>query len=206
MTIPGVSILEWPLFVSTFGLIFVAELPDKTAFATVLLASRGKPWPIFFGAAAAFTVQTAVAVCMGSVLGQLPERAVHLIAAGLFFVFGALEWRKSLIDEEEAEGRAVAERKMDSAWRSALSAFVVIFLAEWGDLTQLATASLAARTSSPVTIFLAAILSLWTVTALAILLGQYAKRFLHQRRLQKLAAVVFFLVGAHFFLKDFGIW
>jgi putative Ca2+/H+ antiporter (TMEM165/GDT1 family) len=206
MTTPSPAFLDWPLFASTFALIFVAELPDKTAFATLLLAARGKPWPIFFGAAAAFAVQTAVAVSLGRVLGLLPERTVHLASGLLFFFFAALEWRKSVGDEEDAAEREIAGRSMGNSWRAALSAFVVIFLAEWGDLTQLATVSLVARTPQPATIFVAAILALWSVTALAILLGQYAKRYLHQRRLQRIAAVVFFLVGTHFLLKDFGVW
>lgn len=195
--------MDWPLFLSTFALIFLAELPDKTAFATLLLASRGRAVPIFLGVAVAFLVQSALAVALGGAIGHLPERAVHLASAFLFLGFGLLEWRKSLSAEEEEEERAVFSRSMQGFLRTAATSFVVIFLAEWGDLTQLATATLAARTRSPFTIFLSATAALWCVTLLAISVGKLLGRFLHEKHLQKIAAVVFTLIGLWFLAREF---
>ncbi len=81
--------MNWDLFRSVFFLIFIAELPGKTAFATLLLASRSRPTPVFIGVALAFTVQTIVAVLFGSLIALLPPNWVHL-AAGLMFFWFAL--------------------------------------------------------------------------------------------------------------------
>ena len=91
--------MDWTLFVSIFSLIFVAELPDKTAFATLLMASRGRPVAVFLGVAGAFLVQSAVAVGFGSLIALLPERWVHLAAGIMFLGFAAHTWFQK--DEEE---------------------------------------------------------------------------------------------------------
>src|SRR5665213_4220104 len=169
--------MNWTLFFSTFSLIFVAELPDKTAFATLLMATRGKPYAVFFGVALAFVVQSIVAVSFGSVLGLLPERWVHLGAGILFLAFAALSWHESRQAEEEEVTEATT--KFTTFWKTAWKAFVVIFIAEWGDLTQLATASLAARYHEfPFVILISATLALWSVTALAIVVGSRMKDFI----------------------------
>src|SRR5262245_35505197 len=94
--------LDPTLLLSTFGVIFVAELPDKTAFATLLLATRQHPLAVFLGVAGAFVVQSLVAVAFGSVLAFLPEVAVKIGAAGLFFVFAISMWVHTEREEKEA--------------------------------------------------------------------------------------------------------
>lgn len=187
--------MDWKLFVSTFTLILVAELPDKTAFATLLMATRGSSWPIFVGVCAAFFIQSLVAVTFGSALAFLPEKWVHLTAGLMFFVFAVLALKRDSGDED-AERFSGADMK--NFWRVAWSSFVVIFIAEWGDLTQLATASLQARYHDAFTIFVAATLALWMVTALAIMVGRHAKQVFHPVLLNRLAAGAFFVVGSYF--------
>src|SRR5579885_1881983 len=165
--------MNWRLFFSSFSLIFLAELPDKTAFATLLMATRGSPLALFTGVALAFVVQTIIAVSFGSVLGALAGRWVHLGAGLLFLAFAVL----ALLRKVEAEletGISARQSFGKVAWRS----FLVIFVAEWGDLTQLASASLAARFGSPLTIFCASTLALWSVTAIAIGVGHNLRRAL----------------------------
>ncbi|MDR3606665.1 MAG: TMEM165/GDT1 family protein [Oligoflexia bacterium] len=184
------------LFISTFSLIFLAELPDKTAFATVLLATRKNPLAVFLGASAAFVVQSLVAVCFGSVLGLLPHSLVKYTAAGMFFVFAWLMWRR----EDEPEDNQSQKGGRSDFLKVVWSSFLVIFIAEWGDLTQLATAALSAQYKEPLTIFAAATLSLWIVTALATLLGSRAKELIHPRPLKQIATAAFVIVGLIFLL------
>jgi len=182
---------DWKLFLSTFVLIFVAELPDKTAFATLLLATRKHPLAVFIGVATAFVIQSVVAVSFGTALGLLPKQWMSVGAAVLFMLFALLMWRRKDHEEENLH----LEPQRSNFLRTIWSSFVVIFIAEWGDLTQLATATLAAEHKKPVTVFLAATLALWAVTALAILVGNRAKKIIHPVLLQKIAAGAFALVG-----------
>jgi putative Ca2+/H+ antiporter (TMEM165/GDT1 family) len=193
--------MEWPLFFSTFALISLAELPDKTIFATVLLASRENPRAVFLGVAGAFAIQSLVAVLFGSVLAIFPEKFVRVAAGLLFLVFALMIWREQ--GEKEAEKNENTVEKSKSFWRVAGSAFLVIFIAEWGDLTQLATATLAAGHHAPVTIYLSATLALWSVTAAAVFLGNKAKRLIHPPALQKIGAVVFAAAGIIFLIRAF---
>ena len=180
------------LFAAAFGLVFLAELPDKTAYATCLLAARRDPAAVFLGVAGAFVVQSAVAVSCGGVLTLLPAPVVR-IGTGLFFLAAAVwMWVRR---EEEEEALDSADGGRTSFGRVIWTSFAVIFIAEWGDLTQLTTASLVAKHGRPLTVFFAATAALWAVSALAVLIGHKARDHFHPRHLQKAAAGVFALVG-----------
>jgi putative Ca2+/H+ antiporter (TMEM165/GDT1 family) len=183
--------MDWKLFTSTFALIFISELPDKTAFASVLMATRNKPLPVFIGAAAAFVVQSAVAVTFGSILTLLPAKWVHIGAALMFFVLAFSMWRREEPNEQAGDSKPAGSR----FFATVSSAFVLIFIAEWGDLTQLATAALAAKYAAPFTIFISATLALWMVTAIGVIVGHGAKRTIQPKVLQRVAAVAFVVVG-----------
>ena len=163
------------------------------------MATRGRPLAIFVGVAFAFVVQTIIAVGFGSLIGMLPESWVHLGAGIMFIGFAIHTWRH--FEEEELEVLEDASlisgriKFTKAAWK----AFVVIFIAEWGDLTQLATASVAAHYHhSLFTVFLAAILALWAVTALAVFIGHKVKHLIHPTLLKKIGTIVFALVGFYF--------
>jgi Ca2+/H+ antiporter, TMEM165/GDT1 family len=181
---------NWALFFSTFTLIFLAELPDKTAVAIVILASRHHPLAVFTGVALAFVVQNIVAVLGGSVLSLLPPHIVHMGSGVLFLVFAFLMWFKG--EEKENESQPQAKGNL---WKIGWTSFVIIFIAEWGDLTQLATATLVAKTHNPPTIFIASTLALWSTTALGVWVGHHAKKAISPSFLQKVAAVAFGIVG-----------
>ena len=189
--------MDWPLFFSTYSLVFLAEFPDKTALATLMMATRNRAWPVFLGVATAFLIQSLVAVSCGSLLGKLPQEWVHWGAGILFLIFALAEWKKSLEKEDTDKPGDVAGSNSANFWKSSAKAFLVIFIAEWGDLTQLATATLAAKTAHPFTIFFAATLALWTATALVILLGKNIRGALPQRTMQRVAGLVFFCVGIY---------
>jgi Ca2+/H+ antiporter, TMEM165/GDT1 family len=74
------------LFGTVFGVILIAELPDKTALAALVLATRHRAAPVFLGAASALTVQSVVAVAAGSLLAELPHEYVRIGSGALFLV------------------------------------------------------------------------------------------------------------------------
>ncbi len=178
------------LFASIFAVIFVAELPDKTALASLVLATRHRALPVLVGAAAALAIQSLVAVIAGSLLSMLPARAVHIGSGVLFLVSAVLMWRKN--DEEPAADDKGGQVGFARAFTMS---FMVVFVAEWGDLTQIATAGFAARYKQPVLVFCAATAALWAVAAVAVIAGNRAGHLLNPRVTQKIAAVLFALVG-----------
>jgi putative Ca2+/H+ antiporter (TMEM165/GDT1 family) len=178
------------LFVSIFAVIFVAELPDKTALASLVLATRHRALPVLAGAAAALAIQSLVAVIAGSLLGLLPPRAVHIGSGLLFLVSAIVMWRKH---EEEAE--AGKDDGQVGFARAFTMSFMVVFVAEWGDLTQIATAGFAAHARQPVLVFCAATAALWAVATVAVIVGKHAGHLLNPKITQKVAAVLFALVG-----------
>ena len=179
---------------TVFTVIFLLELPDKTALAALLLATRHRPLPVFLGAAGAFVIQSAVAVAAGSLLSLLPRIPIRIGSGLLFLGMAALLVRRNLRKDEAEEKRAV-EQEEGKHQRPFVTAFSLVFVAEWGDLTQLATAALQARYQQPVIVFVAATLALWTVSAIAVTLGNRLGAWIPERPLQLAAAGVMVLVA-----------
>jgi putative Ca2+/H+ antiporter (TMEM165/GDT1 family) len=160
-----------PAIVATvFAVIFLAELPDKTALASLILGSRYRPAFVFAGVAAAFAVHAVLAVAAGSLLTLIPHRPLQAVVAVLFGLGAVLLLRgRHGGDEDEhvdLHGHA------PSFWRIAMTSFTVIFVAEFGDLTQIATATLAARYHDPLSVVVGAVLGLWAAGAVAIAGGR----------------------------------
>ena len=179
---------------TVFTVIFLLELPDKTALAALLLATRHRPLPVFLGAAAAFVIQSLVAVVAGSLLSLLPREPIRIGAGILFLGMAALLVRRNLRKDEADEERAVEQEEVRHR-RPFMTAFSLVFVAEWGDLTQLATAALQARYQQPVVVFVAATLALWAVSAIAVALGNRLGAWIPERPLQFAAAGVMVLVA-----------
>ena len=177
------------IVLAVFPLIFFGELPDKTMFASLLLASRGRPFAVWVGAAVAFLVHVVIAVSVGvGLFHVLPHRAVDAIVAVLFAVGAAL----ALLETEEGEllvAEEIVEATEPRVHRVVATAFVVIFLAEWGDLTQVLTANLAARYHSPLSVGLGAALALLTVSAIATISGRQLVRILPGQLLRRITGV-----------------
>ena len=179
------------LFLSVFAVIFVAELPDKTALASLVLATRHRALPVFLGAALALTVQSLIAVAAGGLFSLLPTKAVHVGAGVLFLVSAIFMWRKKEEDEPETKASSQPMGFVKVLWL----VFGVVFVAEWGDLTQIATAGFAARYRASVIVFCAATAALWAVAGLAVLVGNRAGKLLDPALTQRVAAVLFAGVG-----------
>jgi len=182
------------IFFSVFAVIFVAELPDKTALAALVLATRHKALPVFLGTALALTVQSVVAVAAGGLLSLLPPRPVHIGAGLLFLVSAVVMWRRKGDDDDDKAD--ATHRHPPTFWRSFGTVFSVVFIAEWGDLTQLGTAALAARYKSPIAVFTGATVALWCVAGLAVFVGNRAGKLLDPEVTKRVAAVIFALLGA----------
>ncbi|NDD75766.1 MAG: TMEM165/GDT1 family protein, partial [Gammaproteobacteria bacterium] len=178
--------------VVTFLAIFFAELPDKTMFATLLLSTRFKrKLPVWIGVSSGYGLHVVIAVLLGSALSNLPERPIHLAIGALFTVGGIITWRSGVDDDDDVRETATARTFMSIAWTAAS----VIAVAEFADLTQLATAGFAARFSDPVGVGLGAFLALSSVSGCAVLLGSWLQRVVPLRLIQKVAAVLFLTIG-----------
>jgi putative Ca2+/H+ antiporter (TMEM165/GDT1 family) len=195
-------VLEPAVILTVFGLIFIAELPDKTAVAGLVLGTRF-PWRwVFAGVATAFLTHVVIAVAAGSLLTLLPRRPVELVVAVLFLLGAVLVWREGLEDgaaaEEEKEEAEIARVPANAGfWRVAGLGFGVIFLAEWGDLTQILTANLAARYRDPLAVGIGAVLGLWAVGLLALLGGKTLLRLLPIRWITRAAALIMLGLGTY---------
>jgi Ca2+/H+ antiporter, TMEM165/GDT1 family len=159
----------------TFLAIFVVELPDKTFLATLVLATRYRPILVWIGVSLAFLVQTLVAVLLGHAVSFLPEDLVRA-AAGLMFLAGAVILIREGRSHQQAEDDEI-ETKDVHGLRVVLASFLVLFAAEWGDLSQLLTISLVAKYEQPVAVFIGALAALVVVSGLAVVAGRQLQRF-----------------------------
>jgi len=172
----------------TFGIIFVAELPDKTMIATIVLASRHRPVAVWTGAAAAMLVNSAVAVLAGRLIQLLPHRAVQAVVAALFAA-GSLY----LLLTTEASAENKGEDEARRGWRDrnvTLTAFAVIIVAELGDLTQILTANLAAHYRQPWSVFVGASAALVVVVGIGVIGGRALLRVLPLGVIRKFAGTL----------------
>ncbi|MBU6201995.1 MAG: TMEM165/GDT1 family protein [Acidobacteria bacterium] len=176
-----------------FGTIFIAELPDKTMVATLMLATAmPRRLAVWLGVSAGYLVHVAVAVAAGSLLARLPDEPVRAVVAVLFVVGGVATWRASTADEEDGDGSRTA-----GSWlRTFLVAASVILVAEFADFTQLATAGLAASSGSAGAVLVGAFLALSSVAGLAVLAGDRIVRVVPLATVRRAAAVVFLAIGA----------
>lgn len=191
--------IELSVIAVAFGLVFVAELPDKSAVAGIVLGSRFPVRWVFAGMAAAFLTHVVIAVAAGSLLTLLPRRPVELVVAALFLVGAVLIWREGIEADEDDGADETSPDVADSAgfWRVAGLGYGVIFIAEWGDLTQILTANLAAKYDDPLSVGIGATLGLWSVALLAILGGKSLLAVLPLRWITGVAAVVMTGLGIY---------
>jgi putative Ca2+/H+ antiporter (TMEM165/GDT1 family) len=211
---------------TVFAVIFVSELPDKTALASLVLGTKYRPLFVFAGVAVAFALHVVLAIAAGSLLGLLPHRLVEAIVAVLFAIGAVVMLRRREEDEPEAETaagqdavptvpvdggapaltgepadggslavrlRAPAETSTPSDrrpgfWKVAGTSFAVLFVAEFGDLTQIATANLAARYHDPLAVGIGATLGLWAVGGLAVVGGRQLLRVVPMQLIIRIAA------------------
>jgi putative Ca2+/H+ antiporter (TMEM165/GDT1 family) len=187
--------MHFSIIAIVFGVIFIAELPDKSMFATLALSLRYRRLYVWLGVAAAFLVHVLIAVIAGHFLTLLPKRWVELVV-GLLFIAGAalLLFGKdedgSAERDEAAKASREAKRLSHSFFKVFGTSFLVVFLGEWGDITQIATANYAAKYHDIVNVAIGATLGLWTVAALGIVLGAKLLDHVPARILQRATGII----------------
>ena len=176
---------------TAFGVILLVELPDKTLVASLVLSTRYRARPVLLGVALAFVVQCVVAVVAGGLLHTLPKTAVE-VAVGVLFAVGAfLLIRESLGEPDDVDLETEAARQNLPFWRIVATSFGIIFAAEWGDASQLATAALEARLGQPVAVAVGAWVALVGIAAIAVVAGQAIIKRIPVRRVHRVAGVLF---------------
>jgi putative Ca2+/H+ antiporter (TMEM165/GDT1 family) len=183
-----------------FAAIFLVELPDKTFIATLVLSTKFRPLLVWLGVALAFTVQTGIAVGLGTAASLLPVTAVR-VAAAVLFVAGALllfrEARSADAHEAETEEEFAARAGAPAQGLKAVgTSFLVLFAAEWGDLSQLLTLSLVAKYDDPVSVFVGALGALLAVSGLAVLVGRVLLSKVRLRTLHLLGGTMCLVLAA----------
>jgi Ca2+/H+ antiporter, TMEM165/GDT1 family len=192
-------VVDVTVVATVFGLIFLAELPDKSLFASLVLGTRYRPVYVWAGVAAAFAVHMAIAVAAGQVLiSLLPHRLMEAVVAGLFVAGAAYLLIMSFrLDDRESLDAARQGYRPPSPLRVAAMGFAVVFLAEWGDITQITAANLAARYASPLSVFVGATLGLWAVAALAIGVGAKSLNVIPMAWVRRIGAAILLGFGVY---------
>jgi putative Ca2+/H+ antiporter (TMEM165/GDT1 family) len=186
-------------FLTAFGLVFLAELPDKTMFATLLLATRfSQRLPVWLGVSTAYSAHVLVSASLGGFVARLPAEPVRNLISLIFVVAGAYlmwsAWRKGEGDSSQVDAESRSFRQIFGA------SLATVGVAEFADITQIATASLAATRSSPFAVGLGAITALVTVSGLAVMVGGALTRRLNVKLIQGVAGVLFVLIGVATFI------
>ncbi|HET7387839.1 MAG TPA: TMEM165/GDT1 family protein [Nocardioidaceae bacterium] len=179
----------------TFGAIFIVELPDKTFIAALVLSTRYKPLSVWIGVGLAFLIQTLIAVTVGTIVTELvPDWIIRLVTM-LIFLIGALVLLRTAPgaeagekEQEEEYTKATTEER--SAFKAVGASFLVLFAAEWGDLSQILTINFVARFHEHVEVFIGAWGALLTVSGLAVLVGRVLLRYMRLSLLHYIGAVV----------------
>lgn len=185
----------------SFAAIFVVELPDKTFIAALVLSTRYRPWAVWVGVGLAFLVQTLIAVTVGKVVTFLPQEVVQGVAAVIFLAGAVLLLREApKADAAEAETEEEYAAKAGQAkgpLASVVTSFLVLFAAEWGDLSQLLTISLVGRFHEPVSVFIGAWGALLAVSGLAVVAGRVLLRRVRLSVIHYIGAAVCLLLAAY---------
>ena len=186
--------MDLAIFALTFGAIFLVELPDKTFIAALVLSTRYPPFAVWIGVGLAFGVQTVVAVTAGALATLLPDVLIKSVAFLIFLIGAVLLVRTApgadVAEKEQEQEFAAKATEQRSFAKAAVASFLVLFAAEWGDLSQLLTISFVTRYHDHVSVFLGAWAALLTVSGLAVLAGRVLLRYMKLSLLHYIGAAV----------------
>jgi Ca2+/H+ antiporter, TMEM165/GDT1 family len=188
--------------VAALGLVFLAELGDKTQLVALGLGARHRLGPVLVGMALAYATANLVSVAIGGVLGAtLPTRAIGIVGGLLFLGFAVWTLRGADDDhgfpgaeaDEVADG-SVSGGQTQGGLRVVASAGVAVFVAELGDKTMLATATLASQ-GNPVFVWIGATIGIILSGAVGVLVGRFLGARLPEKATRIGAAVLFAAFG-----------
>lgn len=196
--------MNWSRLLSTLGLVFLAELGDKTQLAVMVQTCKYQTrFPVFVGGSAALMLVSALGTLGGQLAGELiPQQVIRTLAGLGFLIMGVFFWREASAsgdppDEFSTGTCTEAQFRRDKSWNwEAFSATLgLVFLAELGDKTQLAIIGLASKTAASGSIFIGSVLALTLVTALGVIGGRELCRLIPQRLMLRLSAGLFVVMG-----------
>ncbi len=188
-------------FLGIIALMFVLELPDKTMIATIIMSTRARPLSIAIGASAGFVVQMGLAVAAGSLLTLLPHTLKEVIV-GVLFLAGAAYLFFVSEESEEREGEREAEPEhRGTRLREMTTAFSVIFIGEFGDLTQIQAANLSAKFHQPWSVFAACSLAMIAVATLGAYGGKFLQRWIPLAKIRMAGGIIFAGLGVWTFVS-----
>lgn len=192
--------MDLGLIALTFATIFVVELPDKTFIAALVLSTRYRGVLVWIGVGLAFLIQTIIGVTAGHLATLLPETLIRSVALVIFLVGAFVLFRSApsaeqeeLEAEEEYAGRATETK---TGFKAIAASFLVLFAAEWGDLSQLLTVSLVAKYEQPLSVFVGAWGALLAVSGLAVVAGRILLRYLKLSLIHYIGATVCLVLAA----------
>ena len=192
--------MDLAIFALTFGAIFLVELPDKTFIAALVLSTRYQPLAVWIGVGLAFGVQTVVAVTAGALATLLPDVLIRSVAFLIFLVGAILLVRTApgadAAEKEQEEEYAAKATEQRSFPKAIVASFLVLFAAEWGDLSQLLTISFVTRYHDHLSVFLGAWVALLTVSGLAVLAGRVLLRYMKLSLLHYIGGAVCAVLAA----------
>lgn len=189
--------MNFAIAATTLALVVPAELPDKTFISCIVLSSRYRALPVWAGASAALVLQAAIAVVAGRLLDLLPHRAVEGVVAALF-IGGAAYLLFVPEKAEEAKGERLGEKPQEvKGFRVALTAFTIVALAEFGDITQVLIANLSARYHDALSVFTGASVGFCLVAVVGVVGGKTLTRYVPLARVRQLSGLA---------LLGFGIY
>lgn len=186
--------MDLGILAATFGAIFIVELPDKTFIAALVLSTRYRPLAVWLGVGLAFGVQTLVAVTVGALATLLPDTLIESVAIAIFLIGAIVLFRTApgadAAEKEQEEEYAARAVEAKSFARAMVASFLVLFAAEWGDLSQLLTISFVTRYDDHLNVFIGAWAALLTVSGLAVVAGRVLLRYLRLSVLHYVGAAV----------------
>lgn len=188
-------------FLGIIALMFIIELPDKTFVATIVMASKARALPVLVGASSALVIHMGIAVEAGRLLTLFPVTVKNLVIAAFFLGGGAyllLVKEKDEIEEGEREG---AIETAGSWWKEFATAFAVIFIGEFGDLTQIQAANLSAKTHEPMLVFLASSIALILISFVGVFGGKILVKRIPLQKIRYAGGVIFTVLGIYTVIK-----
>ena len=186
--------MDLGIIAATFGAIFIVELPDKTFIAALVLSTRYRPLAVWIGVGLAFGVQTLVAVTVGFLATLLPDTLVKSVALAIFLIGAIVLFRTApgadAAEKEQEEEYAAKSVEDRTFFRAVVASFLVLFAAEWGDLSQLLTISFVGRYDDHLNVFIGAWSALLVVSGLAVVAGRVLLRYMKLSLLHYIGAAV----------------
>ena len=189
--------MSFAFLLTSFIFIFLSAAPGRTTFVLMMLASNGHIKNIFIGAATAFFIQCFISVLLGNILIYLPPSILDLCTGFLFIYFSYSFWKQS-------------NKSMDlinsSENLTFKSVFLIVFMAEFGDVSQLAIATIAAKSHSKLVVFVLAVVAMWIITGISIIIGHNLKKFSKPFLIQKIASIAFFILGLYLIFRGMTLF